>query len=401
MNVSRGMKFFLPVILIGVAVLLGDHIPKQGDGPGIESRNELQKATQVLPPKLELQSYRSFDSTRISGSAASRLKPELPPPPVSLLDSLEASKPVIDAFSGSPVPSRVILPYIANGDTRAVYIFDQGSPTVIEPEKLLIKKKNQGGLPPHDVVFVSTPALLDGVARERAEWENDPSSDANFDSRDAHVIGESDYELVSFTPGTQDDHRTLIAQKSLDEARKALQFVDFSLQGGDPMSLTPNLEAVESIASHVLSLGHGGSILLKVKGKGFIADLPGPDFSVFENGFIDDNNLAFQEFATVEVAATIDPGAFRQFPCEPRKTILAGCVGVMPTSRGGDQMDLSQVGLKRVRFIRITDIGYNKNSVIYDEDPVIYERNKTMAKNYAGVDIDGLKLHHVFEKRSP
>jgi hypothetical protein len=239
------------------------------------------------------------------------------------------------------------------------------------------------------------------VARERAEWENDTSLDSSLDPRNDHALGESDYELVSFTPGTQDDHRTLIAQKSLDEARKALQFVDFSLQGGDPMSLTPSLESVESIASHVLSLGHGGSILLKVKGKGFIADLPGPDFSVFENGFIDNNNLAFQEFATLEVAATNDPGAFRQFPCEPRKTILAGCVGVMPTSKGGDQMDLSQVGLRKIRFIRITDIGYNQNSVIYDEDPVVYERNKVMAKNYAGVDIDGLKLHHAFEKRSP
>lgn len=121
---------------------------------------------------------------------------------------------------------------------------------------------------------------------------------------------------------------------------------------------------------HVLSLGKGGRITLEFLDNEVI-DGEGPDLLVFENAFLrdpgDDPGNGFFEPAKVEVSA--DGKEWKEFPHD--KTTRRGCAGCKPVlansidneidptdpeKAGGDPFDISDVGLKVVRFIRITDL---------------------------------------------
>lgn len=74
---------------------------------------------------------------------------------------------------------------------------------------------------------------------------------------------------------------------------------------------------------HVLSLGDGGSVTVTFDEP--IGDGPGPDFAVFENGFLDatprpgdTNRYLFAELAYVEVATATN--AWARFPCQSLTT---------------------------------------------------------------------------------
>lgn len=124
-------------------------------------------------------------------------------------------------------------------------------------------------------------------------------------------------------------------------------------------------------SDHVLSLGKGGTITLEFVDNE-VFDGKGPDLLVFENAFLrapgDDPGNGFFELAKVEVS--FDGKEWKEFPYD---TITReGCAGhhpvlanpdenkISPTDpekAGGDPFDLKEVGLKVVRFIRITDLG--------------------------------------------
>jgi len=109
----------------------------------------------------------------------------------------------------------------------------------------------------------------------------------------------------------------------------------------------------------VCSLGLDGSILLGLR-RAVIVDLPGPDFTVFENSFMF-GSRTFAEPARVEVSR--DGIAWYAFPFD--SLTLRGCAGVSPTTgldafnpsvSGGDAFDLATIGVDSVRWIRITDV---------------------------------------------
>ena len=147
----------------------------------------------------------------------------------------------------------------------------------------------------------------------------------------------------------------------------------------------------------VLSLGHGGTIVLEFSDN-VIVDRPGPDFIVFENPFFctqapvtaDDPYSVLAEPGIV--AASEDGTTFHTFPfdsaalaevvdlCTDRELLarLDGLMGLTPnftgnftipndplvfdpgapggiSGHGGDAFDLADIGLVRARFIRITD----------------------------------------------
>jgi len=121
----------------------------------------------------------------------------------------------------------------------------------------------------------------------------------------------------------------------------------------------------------VFSLGDGGEIILE------FTDYPafdgaGEDFIVFENAFqvgIDPNTT----FAEPGVVSVSDDGVtYVDFPCNLLSAPYVGCAGVHPSLAnpdtntidptdpnvaGGDAFDLADVGLKKVRFIKIQDSG--------------------------------------------
>jgi hypothetical protein len=143
----------------------------------------------------------------------------------------------------------------------------------------------------------------------------------------------------------------------------------------------------------VLSLGEGGVIVLEFVDNE-VFDGPGPDFIVFENPFLqapgDDPDLGFFELAKVEVS--LDGQNWIQFPFDTASRV--GCAGhrpvianaklnkISPTNpklAGGDAFDLKSVGLKVVRFVRITDVlsfGAKDGSAGFDLDAVAGVHNR-------------------------
>lgn len=132
----------------------------------------------------------------------------------------------------------------------------------------------------------------------------------------------------------------------------------------------------------VVSLGREGEIVLGF-GEHGIVDGEGPDLLVFENAFV-----GFIE--TGIVSASEDGETWHEWPCDPEDVEgdYPGCAGVSPVyasatndidptdpaSAGGDAFDLADIGLKKARFIRIRDSGFNMyegNSGGFDLDAIV------------------------------
>lgn len=125
----------------------------------------------------------------------------------------------------------------------------------------------------------------------------------------------------------------------------------------------------------ILSLGKGGEIILEFSDN-VIVDGEGPDFTVFENVFLNpfDGNKPFIEAAFVAVSS--DGINFVEFPWDT--TTYAGFAGVTPTKdnrsptdpavSGGDSFDLADVGLTYARYVKLTDIGDLKQEGPFNGD---------------------------------
>ncbi|MDB5034313.1 MAG: cell surface protein [Chlorobi bacterium] len=114
----------------------------------------------------------------------------------------------------------------------------------------------------------------------------------------------------------------------------------------------------------ILSLGLGGEIVLRFD-RAPITDIPGPDFTVFENAFtyiIGGKEKTYAEPG--EVAVSRDGVHFLTFPYD--SITLRGCAGVGPTNggndpgdplvSGGNSFDLHDLGVDSVRWVRIRDV---------------------------------------------
>lgn len=148
-------------------------------------------------------------------------------------------------------------------------------------------------------------------------------------------------------------------------------------------------------ALDVLSLGHGGEIVVRLGGGG-ACDAPGPDFVVFENAFRIGaaGSAVFVEAGIVAVSG--DGIDFVSFPYDPvsfdglagRTPVLAhpdnGIDPHDPDSAGGDGFDLADVGVGRALYVRITDPG----------DAIADPGNMVPPGNSAGFDLDAIAVLH-------
>lgn len=147
----------------------------------------------------------------------------------------------------------------------------------------------------------------------------------------------------------------------------------------------------------VCALGLGGSITLGLR-RAVIIDLPGPDFTVFENAFIF-GRRTFAEPGRVEVSR--DGIAWYAFPFD--SLTLRGCAGVTPTTglnafdpavSGGDAFDLATIGVDSIRWIRITDV---TRIILDDRTHPFYD------PTLSGFDLDAIIAVHTmpmaFEQR--
>ncbi len=155
----------------------------------------------------------------------------------------------------------------------------------------------------------------------------------------------------------------------------------------------------------VLSLGEGGSITVEFVDNE-VVDGPGPDFIVFENPFLaapgNDPNFGFFELAKIEVS--FDGETWTEFPydtgsrkgCAGHHPVLANAKKneIDPTDpkvSGGDQFDLNEIGVKVVRFVRITDVqsfGGDDGAAGFDLDAIaaVHSRPRQAKKRPAVKD---------------
>lgn len=141
-------------------------------------------------------------------------------------------------------------------------------------------------------------------------------------------------------------------------------------------------------STDVYSLGNGGEIVL-----GFdveIVDGPGTDFLVFENPFEIGGDATNILAEPGEVAVSEDGVSWTVFPCTATKYPYGSCAGWHPVyatpdtpidpdhpeKAGGDPFDLSDIGVKKARFLRIRDM----NAKIPAKAPT------------AGFDLDGVAV---------
>ncbi len=149
----------------------------------------------------------------------------------------------------------------------------------------------------------------------------------------------------------------------------------------------------------VLSLGEGGSITVEFVDNE-VVDGPGPDLIVFENPFLaapgNDPDFGFFELAKVEVSS--DGEVWTEFPydtgsrkgCAGHHPVLANAEKneIDPTDpkvAGGDPFDLKEIGVKVVRFVRITDVqsfGGDDGAAGFDLDAIaaVHSRPRPVEK---------------------
>jgi len=161
------------------------------------------------------------------------------------------------------------------------------------------------------------------------------------------------------------------------------------------------LGAASGDAFAVLSLGRGGEVVLRVD----VADGPGPDLAVFENGFSD----GFLELARVEVSS--DGTTFVPFPGVSRTEEPVGAYAPLDPSlvhgfagtwrQGlGTAFDLGllhqhplvragQVDLQRIRFVKVVDLVGDGSELDAMGRPV-YDPFPTVGS--AGFDLDAIAV---------
>lgn len=155
----------------------------------------------------------------------------------------------------------------------------------------------------------------------------------------------------------------------------------------NPVLGAPQGEDLFNGGLNVLTLGLGGSIVLGFDdpntGTVGVRDEDGPDFIVYENAFQIQNTDPPQYYVELgEVSVSEDGLAWKAFPCDTQT--FAGCAGVTPTltrsdngispfdasSAGGDAFDLSNLGMSRAKYVRITDLKAPSQMSGFDLDAV-------------------------------
>jgi hypothetical protein len=132
----------------------------------------------------------------------------------------------------------------------------------------------------------------------------------------------------------------------------------------------------------VCSLGFGGSIVVGSQ-RAVCVDRPGIDVTIYENVFrVQGQSKIYAEPATVELST--DGLTWVEVPCS--FDTFEGCAG---TVVGGSGIDLANVGIDSVRWIRITDVTEQllgrRNHPLYD--PTL-----------SGFDLDAVVYHHYVPK---
>lgn len=171
---------------------------------------------------------------------------------------------------------------------------------------------------------------------------------------------------------------------------QSMEFFPVNIFG--PPSTKASFNIAEMSESEICSIGLGGEIIVGFKDS-FLYDGEGPDFTIFENAFV--NPINQRVFAEPGVVSVSEDGInYIEFPFNSET--LEGCAGTKPTigiedpfnpaKSGGNQFDLKLVNLMKIKYIKIKDycekILHNSNHQFYD--PII-----------SGFDLDAISAQYL------
>ncbi|MEN6511233.1 MAG: T9SS type A sorting domain-containing protein [Chloroherpetonaceae bacterium] len=150
----------------------------------------------------------------------------------------------------------------------------------------------------------------------------------------------------------------------------------------------------ETSESEICSLGLDGEIIIGFKNIEIIDGI-GPDFTIFENAFLNPiNNKIFAEPGKVSVS--YDGVNYYDFPYD--SLTLEGCAGTRPTfgdkdpfnpnESGGNSFDLSTLGLQSIKYINIKDI---TRFILENQSHPFYD------PTLSGFDLDAVTAIHFKE----
>jgi hypothetical protein len=277
-------------------------------------------------------------------------------------------------LAGTGLSEKDMLPLLSHGQPESLMVFGDKGVRQVFPRQM-----EKGDSQSEQTAFVATKGAIKKVADERRERAEARAQKAQHALPPGlRRLPGNAYEVVFFRPGRSDKGEAVRPVSA--DTLAAIQGPDYSLANFD----SKDDRLMVAHLSKILSLGHGGEIMVKVTGDGFLADEPGFDFALFENSLGRGNQTYMMEFGSVGVSESEEPGSFRWFDCDPRKKVLLGCFGMVPTAEGGDRFDLAEVGVKQARYIWIKDLGIS--------------RNWSSKWSTEGCDLDALRFDHAYTK---
>jgi hypothetical protein len=142
----------------------------------------------------------------------------------------------------------------------------------------------------------------------------------------------------------------------------------------------------------VCSIGLGGELIIGFK-NAVVVDGPGIDLVIFENAFRYGRGRIYAEPARIELS--LDGVVWHRVPFD--SATLNGCAGVTPTSgrdpfdptvSGGDGVDLAELGLDSIRWVKLVDV---TSIILNDPSHAFYD------PTLSGADIDAVVGIHTVD----
>jgi hypothetical protein len=288
------------------------------------------------------------------------------------------NEPLLETMEKAGLNPKDFKGWFKKSEPEEVHYFKNGQQIVIEGTK---KSSTGDEGEKGKILNITDQESIDDLNNQRAaNFAAFASTAAKNKNQSKKPVKESSlnsqsYRVSNFNPGVRDDEETEIdLPENLEE----------SIQGPDHsfnMIDENDINALLQLREKTVSLGHGGEIIIEIEDGGHVIDKPGADFVIYENPFRFGDGLISRELAHVGVALEDEPHLYRWFTCDPSQNILISCAGMIPTSEGGDKFDLAEVGLEKIRYIKIKDTKLNFNN---------------FGINTEGFDLDALKLLHFY-----
>lgn len=277
-------------------------------------------------------------------------------------------------LEGTGLAPEDLAPFFTEHQPESIVIQSIDGTKIIYP-----KHQATGDAQSDKTLYISSKELIQKVAEERRQ-HSDSNTFTSNDENDSDILfhlPENAFGIESFSAGKRRDGSTLVPVA--ENLRSALKGPDYSF---DNFPASDDVKMREHLST-VLPLGNGGTLILNINNFGKILANNGFDFSVYQTTFrIAGTDEFWQKLAYIGVSNTLDVETVRWFPCEPQKGLLTGCVGIVPTSEGGDHFNLAAVGVTQARYISIQDIGTN-----YDL------KSKWPTE---GCALDALRINHAY-----